>query len=185
MSIGLHKIPDGYAEVERVFGKFEWDDIENAPGAAISIDPDWIRAHIVALKPSELPPGPLPRPVYINQLVKEPLRAALIAAVDAKPEYKIVSAASFVPRHKLHRKDKPLSIHSWGAAIDLNPRTNKYGAGQPISPEMSGQPTGSIDWSRYYDLPSEFVAAFEKEGFVWGGHWRHPDAMHFQLARGV
>jgi hypothetical protein len=179
------KIPSGYAEIERVYGKFEWDDLDNDLGAAITIDPEWIRAHIVALKPSELPDGVLPRPVYLHRLVKEPLRAALIAATVAKPGYRILRSASFVPRHKSHRRDKPLSLHSWGIAWDLNSRTNRYGASLPLPPDMISHPAASIDTERYYDVPAEFVSAFEREGWEWGGHWKTPDAMHFQLATGA
>jgi hypothetical protein len=31
-------------------------------------------------------------------------------------------------------------------------------------------------------MPPEVVRAFEAEGWVWGGRFRTPDCMHFQVA---
>lgn len=54
------------------------------------------------------------------------------------------------------------SLHSWGLAIDINALTNRLGH----SPTLS---TG-------------FVKCFIDAGFDWGGIWKRPDGMHFQLA---
>jgi len=153
-------LPTTYDELEKLFGKFYWHDVDNDPGAAIIVDPRWTRSHIIAVKLSILP-----HPIYCHQLVAGNFAAALTAASAAAPGYAITSACSYVPRHKLHRRDKPLSMHSWGIAVDLNPRTNAYGAPG--------------------DMPPEFVAAFEAAGWKWGGRWKHPDPMHFQAAAGV
>ena len=29
-------------------------------------------------------------------------------------------------------------------------------------------------------IPPEIVAAFERQGFIWGGRWYHYDTMHFE-----
>ena len=57
-----------------------------------------------------------------------------------------------------------LSLHAWGAAIDLNASTNPLGVVGDMHPGV--------------------VEAFEEQGFVWGGRWRRPDGMHFQAAAG-
>lgn len=60
-----------------------------------------------------------------------------------------------------------LSVHSWGAAIDLDPGANVFGQ----------------KWSgRAPMMPAEVVSIFAKEGWVWGGTWSKPDAQHFQAA---
>jgi hypothetical protein len=59
---------------------------------------------------------------------------------------------------------KVLSVHAWGIAIDLEPSRNPQGYAPRIDPRI--------------------VAAFEAEGFEWGGRWSRPDGMHFQLASG-
>jgi hypothetical protein len=59
-----------------------------------------------------------------------------------------------------------LSMHAYGAAIDLN-----------------------LAWSDYWlwrhgawrnRMPRAIVDAFERHGFIWGGRWSHYDTMHFE-----
>ena len=65
---------------------------------------------------------------------------------------------------RLKRGGATLSNHSWGSAIDLDPAHNGFGV-------------------RNGSMPAPVVKFFEAEGWVWGGHWSTPDAMHFQAAR--
>ncbi len=53
------------------------------------------------------------------------------------------------------------STHSWGIAIDLDAQWNRFG-------------------QRNFAMDEELARCFEEEGFVWGGRWNRPDAMHFQ-----
>ncbi len=67
-----------------------------------------------------------------------------------------------------------MSIHSYGAAIDINPGDfdNDYylGAGNDLR-----------DKSNPYCIPDEVVAVFEKYGWFWGGDFSIcVDSMHFQ-----
>ena len=64
-----------------------------------------------------------------------------------------------------------MSMHSWGAAIDLNPAYSNYW-------RWSGSADG--DSSYRNRVPPEIVAIFERHGFIWGGRWRHFDTMHFE-----
>lgn len=57
-----------------------------------------------------------------------------------------------------------VSLHAFGAAVDLNPRTNPLG--------------------HHGDMPRTVVEVFERRGFVWGGNFGRPDSMHFQFAAG-
>lgn len=63
---------------------------------------------------------------------------------------------------RLMRGANRLSIHSWGAAIDLDPGHNGFGAKPQMDPAV--------------------VSIFAAEGWVWGGPWHTPDGMHFQAA---
>lgn len=68
---------------------------------------------------------------------------------------------------RMMRGGSALSIHSWGAAIDLDPERNAFG--------------------RRYDethgmIPHAVCDLFAAEGWVWGGRWNKADAMHFQCA---
>jgi hypothetical protein len=59
------------------------------------------------------------------------------------------------------------SMHSWGAAIDINTAHADYWQWR-----ASG---GYIN-----RIPAEIVAIFERHGFIWGGKWAHYDTMHFE-----
>jgi hypothetical protein len=77
-------------------------------------------------------------------------------------------AGSYVLRRK--RGGSTLSMHAYGCAIDLDPARNAMGNTRP----NFGKPG-----------PLAVVAAFEAEGWEWGGRWsgRSCDGMHFQAAR--
>jgi hypothetical protein len=58
------------------------------------------------------------------------------------------------------------SMHSWGAAIDINAAYADYWL-----------------WPRAASaniLPPEIIDIFERRGFIWGGKWSHYDTMHFE-----
>lgn len=61
------------------------------------------------------------------------------------------------------------SMHAYGAAIDLNLAASNY---------WLWEKDGGL---RYRNrMPEAIVAAFERQGFIWGGKWRHFDTMHFE-----
>jgi hypothetical protein len=59
------------------------------------------------------------------------------------------------------RGGSTMSLHSWGIAVDVNAYRNCFGCHPTLSPG--------------------FVKCFTDNGFEWGGTWRKPDGMHFQL----
>ncbi len=62
------------------------------------------------------------------------------------------------------------SMHSWGAAIDINTAYSDY-----------WRWSRSAGWPAYRNrIPAEIVAVFERHGFIWGGRWAHFDTMHFE-----
>jgi len=65
-----------------------------------------------------------------------------------------------------------LSVHSYGAAIDLNTELGGYWV-------WSGSKAGSVG-NYHSGIPREVVAEFERYGFIWGGKWHHYDGMHFE-----
>jgi hypothetical protein len=58
------------------------------------------------------------------------------------------------------------SMHSWGAAIDINAAYADYWL----------WPRGAAGSS----IPADIVDIFERHGFIWGGKWSHYDTMHFE-----
>ena len=65
-----------------------------------------------------------------------------------------------------------LSAHSYGAALDLNPKLGGYW-------RWAGRPEGDAGPYRNR-IPREIVEIFERHGFIWGGKWHHFDGMHFE-----
>lgn len=66
------------------------------------------------------------------------------------------------------------SLHSYGIAIDLDPKVNPYSKGDPYSGKMKENHVKAA------------LAIKNKKGqsiWAWGGSWRRPDRMHFQIDR--
>lgn len=63
-----------------------------------------------------------------------------------------------------------LSNHAFGNAIDINPFN-----GQSV---WGGR-------SAAHDLPSNISDIAARNGLEWGGNWRNPDSMHFEVAKGA
>lgn len=62
-----------------------------------------------------------------------------------------------------------LSLHAYGAAVDLDPLSNPLGKAHDPAAGM---------------MPMEVVEIFEEERWTWGGRFRsRPDCMHFQAAK--
>ena len=145
------------ASARKAFQPFSY--IDNGDGM-IQIDQGWVRRNIVYAK------VPIFRGhVLCHRLMIDQLRGALQEVVDQGLAHLIDPTqygGCWVPRHIDFNPSKPLSMHAWGIAVDFNVSTN--GLGQV--PQMDRR----------------IVAIFEKWGFAWGGHWKRPDGMHFELA---
>lgn len=69
---------------------------------------------------------------------------------------------------RLMRGGVKLSVHSYGAAIDLDPEGNPLGAAWNAKKKM---------------MPLPVVEIFRKHGWKWGGDWTRPDCQHFEAVR--
>ncbi len=61
-----------------------------------------------------------------------------------------------------------LSVHSFGAAIDINVKYSAYWR------------WNKGPYKYHNKIPIAIVKIFEKHGFIWGGKWYHYDTMHFE-----
>lgn len=110
--------------------------------------------------PTELEIGVIPKRIYCNKDLVEPLRKAFKALIDSGHVKELKTwDGCFNIRKK--RGLSSMSLHSWGIAIDVNAFEN--GLGQV--PKLS----------------AGFVKCFTDNGFDWGGTWTRLDGMHFQL----
>lgn len=146
------------ADSKDAFEPFSY--IDNGDGM-IQIDPGWVDRNIV-----RAPMPILTGEVVCHRLMIDQLRGALqeiqdsgLAPLIDPTQY----GGCWVPRHIDFNPSKPLSMHGWGLAADFNVSTNGLGARPQMDPRI--------------------VEIFKKWGFVWGGDWRRPDGMHFELGR--
>ncbi len=149
------QLPNGIAEIEKVFGKIEFES--NGDGS-IKITNGWDKDHIVHVT------FPVVGRHAVHKLMVDPFMAVFqeLEALGLGPLIKRFEV--WCPRHQMWTPGKPLSIHSWAIGADVNPETNMPG--------------------KVGDLDPRVVAVFEKHGFKWGGRWKHRDDMHFQFATG-
>lgn len=142
-------------------------------------DKAWKRANIISCHQrngNRLPGVPTKWWVSIHKIVEPYLREALRRAQIAAPDYQIERIGGYVWRPIRHKVGNPLSMHSWGIAVDVNPHTNfsrtfKRGEGPKAwSPEyMAIWPNG---------VPQAFVEAFTSCGFAWGSDWDEDGLVH-------
>ena len=99
----------------------------------------------------------------------EAVRDELVPRADLR-KYLAPSAGVFNWRKVA--KQSNLSVHSFGAAVDLNTKYADYWI-------WSGGKPGRVPVYKN-KFPMEIVAIFEKHGFIWGGRWYHYDTMHFE-----
>ena len=64
-----------------------------------------------------------------------------------------------------------LSVHAFGAAIDINDKLGDYW-------EWSKGKDGKFVWKNR--IPGVIGEIFERHGFIWGAKWYHVDSMHFE-----
>jgi len=110
--------------------------------------------------PTNLEVGVVPKKLYCNKDLVEPLSKALKNLIDTG---KIAELKTWDGCFNIRKKRglSSMSLHSWGIAIDVNAAWN----GLNVTPVLS----------------PEFVKCFTDAGFDWGGIWSNPDGMHFQL----
>lgn len=111
--------------------------------------------------PTELELGVIPKKLYCNRAMVEPLTKAFNNIINRNLISQLKTwDGCFNVRKK--RGATSASLHSWGIAIDINAAWNGFGKTPTMSPEL--------------------VKCFTDAGFDWGGVWSKPDGMHFQLS---
>ena len=72
------------------------------------------------------------------------------------------------------------SYHSYGAAIDLLPKSLGGLETYWFWTARSTPDWWTVPYSSRFHPPDEVIKAFENFGFIWGGKWRFFDTMHFE-----
>lgn len=120
------------------------------------------------LRPASLLGQPL-RLVPQAALGLQKAEAALTAAVRGQPALAdlLKPAGGFLWRRIAG--EQRLSPHSFGIALDASPKRAPYWRWSRQRPHPMQQ-----------SYPTAIVAAFEEQGFIWGGKWHEYDLMHFE-----
>jgi hypothetical protein len=121
-------------------------------------DPSWVEANIVQ--------GEVPILGFVT--CHRFLFPRLAGAMDQIEELGLADLINprqyggcYVPRFIDRDPSKPLSMHAFGLAVDLNVQDNPLGSAGNMDPRV--------------------VEVFDDWGFEWGGFWDRPDPMHFEL----
>ena len=112
--------------------------------------------------PTELEIGVIPKRLYCNKDIIQPLTAAFKALINIGKVSELKTFDGCFNIRYQRGSRTAASLHSWGIAIDLNAAWNGLGK----EPQLS----------------SGFVKCFTDNGFDWGGEWKRKDGMHFQLS---
>jgi len=155
--------PPDSKNLDRFYGGFKFQDLS---GGNVRIIGDWERDNIVTVKVKVR--GPMKqKSVQLHHRIAPMFVDLMEYLYEAFPGYFILQLGGFCPRHKMHDPKFGLSVHSWGAAVDINWDTNL------------------VSKSLITSFPPGFPEVFEGAGWNWGGRWRQTkDSMHFQFTRG-
>lgn len=130
----------------------------------VKCDPAWVKANIVKVK---LHTG---QTVQMHRLVAEHFARTFQAACLASG-YTPSVVWTWVPRHINRNVKDPLSLHTWGIAVDFDSLKNPMGGVQ-----KNGKPSVLRG-----EAGQAFVSVFKSAGFTWGGDWGIKDDMHFEV----
>jgi hypothetical protein len=150
--------------VESTFGRFAWQD-DPAKRGAVEILGEWERRNIVSVVPPfELRDGRgrALSVIRCHRLIAPTVTRALEDLKQRNLCHLINTFdGCFEQRHMGSDPGRPLSRHSWGIAVDVNARLFPYGSEAKQNPRL--------------------IETFARQGFAWGGEWRTPDPMHFEI----
>lgn len=157
------RAPNGLAEIMATYG----DPKYRPPGV---VDAAWESANMVTVRDLPL----VNHKLYMHRLIATPLRRAL-ARCAVIGGYELTRIGCYAPRAQRGSNGFLLSLHTWGVAVDINPEQNPL-----VTPCYEDDPRRAG-----YDIPDGWIRAFEDEGWMWGGNFKHRfDPMHFQMATG-
>lgn len=163
--------PQGYRGIVEMFG-----DIRAYVRPDGTLRPEWERHELgVARLPVSLPLSWAPETrvsrIRCHQKLIPLFEATFDELLDAGLWGELATFGGCVEFRRISGSSK-LSTHAWGISIDVDPESNPRGV-DPEKTRFGGTPGGR-----------RVVATFERRGFVWGGTFSTPDAMHFQFADG-
>jgi hypothetical protein len=143
-------------QAEEIFGKFEYEELH---GGLVKVSEIWIAENIMRLELFGIK-------IWCHKIAA-PQFAAVITDVQAAgliAEISLgVGGGCYNARHKRHDPAAELSGHSWGYCLDVDPGRFPYGSAARAHPVV--------------------ISIFQRWGFVYGGDFKTPDPMHWEILR--
>lgn len=157
----LSTLPRGYDAIRAVYGDLRETE---GHGGRVTTSTEWNTASLARVT---LTTG---HKVTMHKAIAEEFRTLFDLAVKLSG-YSPRSVQTWVPRHKLWNPNKPLSLHSWAIAFDVDPAQNGYG----------------VQSGTMLDRHPAFAAVFRAAGWSCGIDWKTDsrDPMHIQAAAGA
>jgi hypothetical protein len=147
------------AQLKRLLGEFE---IRGA-GDPLQQQPSWRNANIISASIPLIGTIRCHKTVVpaIQGAMQQVIDSGLAGLIDVGDSRSIGGCYNAREiRSGYGSSGRTVSRHGWGAAIDINPSTNGFGATPRIDPRI--------------------VQIFRSWGFAWGGGFTIPDGMHFE-----
>lgn len=160
--------PLGARERADLLGEFSY---RPATGDAIVITDDWAKKNIVQVAIPQLTglAGLTSKTVQLHAKCASQFQDFFQAVDDAGLRNRLLSwGGAWAPRF-VRGSRTYLSNHAYGSAVDVNVRWNMLGCVPALKDKL-----GSV---------RELVSIANSFGLYWGGHFKRPDGMHFELAK--
>ena len=157
----LQTLPRGYDAIRAVYGDLKETE---GHGGRVNVSLTWSKDNLARVA---LTTG---HKVTMHRAIADEFRTLFDLAVKLSG-YSPKSVQTWVPRHKLWNPNKPLSLHSWAIAFDVDPAQNGYG----------------VQSGTMLDRHPAFAAVFRAAGWSCGIDWKTDsrDPMHIQAATGA
>lgn len=121
------------------------------------------------------------RKLYQDEFQIEKMRIVSIYGADDDKSMEANNTSAFNCRKKTGGSS--FSVHSYGKAIDINPRYNPYIKGEKILPQNAKEYVDreNLEGKHFILNNSAIVTLFTEQGWRWGGHYRTlKDYHHFE-----
>lgn len=143
-------------EIINIFGEFKYKEMG---GGRILITDNWRNENIIILDINGVK-------IWCNKFIASQFSGAFaeVMSIGLWADIDLSNGGGcYVARHKNWNIKSTLSKHSWGIALDINPKKYPIGSQERINQKV--------------------IDIFNKYGFYYGGDWRRPDPMHIEWAR--
>jgi len=124
----------------------------------------------------------LGRRITVHRMIAEPLRNVEAEIRRWRGAEVFIASLESIYGHNWRpiAGTRRMSYHSWGLAIDIQPRRLDGKAIYWMWERHRNRDWMLIPLENRWNPPDPVIRAFERHGFIWGGKWELFDNMHFE-----